>query len=132
MSYGNANWKGGRERRMPGIKEWREKKAPNYPQWMMQDIADYLDPDYGYVEYGPELRVTTQALYESYKEFCKENATEACPVRTFCNVMISQAENRKLRRSGNVYTPDGVRHRGYLGIGILQLEDLLGEQEGEE
>lgn len=70
----------------------------------------------GYVEFGPEHRSNTKALYNAYSEYCSNNNLNNVAAHTFNSYLSENYAEYGLTYSKHIKGPCGVESRGYIGI----------------
>ena len=72
-----------------------------------------------YIEFKPEGKSTTAALYAVYCRWCSDNAEKSNASSTFNQYLSDNADTMKLVRDKNIPNGKGKRVRGYKGISII-------------
>lgn len=81
-------------------------------------ISSFLKSE-GYVTMNPEGCASSQALYNVYRDWCRDNAAEPENMNRFFSLMRYESEKYGLRFDYNIPVSRGRRARGYRGIQIL-------------
>ena len=82
------------------------------------NIIDFFASD-GYLSFNENSKTSTKALYETYKEWCEDNAEMVLSMKSFSNHVAQYAEAYHLIPDNNIYLKKGKRCRGYRGVEIM-------------
>ena len=88
------------------------------------NIIDFLASE-GYIRFKADSEVATRDLYATYKLWCEDNAYNALTSRSFSNYLAQHTDDYHLEPSNNIHIGGGKRCRGYWGIEILNVRDVL-------
>lgn len=78
------------------------------------------------VKFEPAASATTRELYICYQHWCEDNGEEPLAQRTFSSRMKDMAKSLQIKPSQHVVGRDGLRARGFVGIGIENYIRLAG------
>lgn len=78
------------------------------------------------VKFDPAASATTRELYICYQHWCEDNGEEPLAQRTFSSRMKDMAKSLQIKPSQHVVGRDGLRARGFVGIGIENYIRLAG------
>ena len=69
------------------------------------------------------LRSEGYLIYETYKDWCEDNAEITLSIKSFANQMAQYADTFRLKADNNIYIRGGKRCRGYHGVGVIRSEN---------
>ena len=102
----------------------RLRQEQEKQQWRRSHTLElFLETPVG-CDYHPSGRITSQELYEHYRNWCQQEQLPCHPPRAFFLYVKKHAPHYCLVYSGNIPDRDGKRCRGFYGIRPL----LSGEQ----
>lgn len=81
------------------------------------NIPEFLTSS-GYIRFDPSARTTSRALYETYKDWCSDNAYNALSGNSFWSFLNQNVSTYHLIASSNIDNGNNRRVRGYIGIGL--------------
>ena len=81
-----------------------------------QDTVGAFLKSKGYIQFGPENKSSTRALYKAYCEFCDNNNVNKVAQQSFNSYLSENGEEYGLKYSKHIKGLYGVESRGYLGV----------------
>ncbi len=82
------------------------------------NIVDFLSSQ-GYIRFKADEEAATRDLYEAYEHWCRDNAEIVLSAKSFATILAQNADSYNLEATNNVYTGNGRRVRGYMGISVV-------------
>ena len=86
------------------------------------NVQEFLKSE-GYLTFDPESEASTRVLYETYSDWCEDNAEVRLSPKSFAGQMAQYAEAFNLKADNNIYLSRTKRCRGYHGVGVIRSEN---------
>ena len=86
------------------------------------NVQEFLKSE-GYLTFDPESEASTRVLYETYSDWCEDNAEVRLSPKSFAGQMAQYAEAFNLKADNNIYLSKTKRCRGYHGIVVIRSEN---------
>ena len=74
----------------------------------------------GYIRLKADMEVSTMELYAVYKLWCEDNSLHPMSEQSFSAFLHKNEDTYNLEATNNVYTGNGRRVRGFVGIELPQ------------